>query len=158
MDAYFETFANKICEFCMKKFVLPWMRQHGVIQTYRAEIKSVDETAKTMVVERPFDEPATVRYAVSASHLTEGDNCVVFALGETSNSVVVADGMLNMLGGGGSCDHPRTARMNFSAWDSGTFTETLDSGITERYTVAFDAQGRPISITDSTGHVTEVVW
>ena len=51
----------------------------------------------------------------------------------------------------------KTAQINFSNWDNGTFSETIDGGITNSYTVAFSG-GVPVRITDAEGHITEVVW
>lgn len=52
----------------------------------------------------------------------------------------------------------KPTQLDFSAWDSGGFTETLDGGITHIFTVNFDNDGYPVRITDSVGHETEVVW
>lgn len=96
MDEHFETFAQKICDFCMRRYVLPWMRDHGVVQSYRAQIVSKDTTSKTMVIQRPFDNQVTLPYASSASTLSAGDECVVFCLGSSTNSIVVSDGKFNL--------------------------------------------------------------
>ena len=64
-------------------------------------------------------------------------------------------------GGGGSGEMPaflRTSEMDFSAWANGTFTETLEDGRVNTYTVEFDESDRPVKITDDDGHVCEVVW
>lgn len=52
----------------------------------------------------------------------------------------------------------KTTRVDFSGWDGGSFTETLDGGGVEQYSVTFDSDGRPVAITDGSSHVTEVVW
>lgn len=52
----------------------------------------------------------------------------------------------------------KTTKLDFSGWDSGSFTESVDGDITETYKVKFDADGNPVSITDSAGHTTEVVF
>lgn len=52
----------------------------------------------------------------------------------------------------------KTAVMDFSGWDSGTFSEVADGGKITRYAVDFNAAGVPTRITDDMGHVTEVVW
>ncbi len=91
----FETFARKVCEYCMKNFVIPYMKEHGVVQSYRAQVISVDAQAKTMVIQRPFDQQITIPYADSAKGLKSGDQCVVFSLGDSLNSVVFSDGNLN---------------------------------------------------------------
>ena len=95
MNNYFETFANKICEFAMKQFVLPYLKAHGNVMSYRAQVVSKDTATKTMVVQRPFDEEVTLPYSYSASNLQAGDQCLVVSLGDSSNSIVVSDGMLN---------------------------------------------------------------
>lgn len=96
MNDDFNTFVDKICDYVMKKYVMPWMREHGVIQTYRATVISKDTAAKTMDIQRPYDSTITVPYASSAANIEAGDFCTVFILGEASNAVVVADGQMNM--------------------------------------------------------------
>ena len=92
VGGYFESFAQKLCDYCMKNYVLPWMREHGVVQSYRAQVMSVDSNAQTMVIQKPFDSQVTLPYADAAGNLTAGSQCLVFVLGEASNSIVVADG------------------------------------------------------------------
>lgn len=46
----------------------------------------------------------------------------------------------------------RTTELDFTKWDSGEFTETLDGGIVVKRKVAFDAEGIPIQIKDEDGH------
>lgn len=48
--------------------------------------------------------------------------------------------------------------IDFSDWDSGMFSETLDGNIQSSFQVDFDAQNRPIKFTDSVGHETEISW
>lgn len=95
MDEFLEL-ANRICEYCMKRFVVPYLRDHGFVQSYRAKVVSVDSGAKTMIVKQPFDEQITLPYGNSAASLSAGDECIVFCLGDSSNAVVVSDGMLNL--------------------------------------------------------------
>ena len=52
----------------------------------------------------------------------------------------------------------KPTELDFSEWDNGEFTETLDGEIVEGFLVDFDAHGRPIKITDGTGHEMDVVW
>lgn len=52
----------------------------------------------------------------------------------------------------------KTTEMDFSAWDSGSFTEKLDGNKQAMYSVTFDTQGRPVKITDGSGHETAVIW
>ena len=52
----------------------------------------------------------------------------------------------------------RTTSMDFSDWDSGSFSETVDGDITQAYTVTFDGDGDPVKITDEDGHETAVIW
>ena len=92
----FETMARKIGEFIMRNFFLPWMRDHGVVMSYRAEVKSIDHDAKTMTIQRPFDNAITIPYSTSANGLTEGSQCIVFCLGDPLNATVVSDGKLNL--------------------------------------------------------------
>lgn len=52
----------------------------------------------------------------------------------------------------------KTTVMDFSGWGSGSFSETIDGGATNTYTVNFDGEGRPVKITDGEGHETAVIW
>lgn len=52
----------------------------------------------------------------------------------------------------------QTTQMDFSAWDSGHFSEIIDGGNVNSYMVQFDDQDRPVLIRDAQGHETEVVW
>jgi len=92
MNEAFETFAKKICEYCMTKYVLPWLRSHGAVQSYRAQVVSVNAANRTMVVQKPFDSEITLPYADAASGLSAGDECLVLVLGEGLNGIVVCDG------------------------------------------------------------------
>lgn len=92
----FEVFAQKICEFAMKNYVIPYIREHGIIQSYRAKVISIDHDAGTMVVQRPFDTQITLPFSSSANGLQADDQCIVFSLGDSLNSVVVSDGQLNL--------------------------------------------------------------
>ena len=56
-----------------------------------------------------------------------------------------------------SC-YPDTTAIDYSAWDSGTFTETLETGDTLEYAVEFDTSKRPIEITLPTGATAKVTW
>ena len=53
----------------------------------------------------------------------------------------------------------KTVGLNFSGWDSGTFTETVE-GVEDPYSyrVAFDDEGRPVKISDDTGFELAVTW
>ena len=53
----------------------------------------------------------------------------------------------------------KTTGLDFSKWDSGSFTETVD-GLEDifGYKVEFDGQNRPIKITDRDDHVTVITW
>lgn len=48
--------------------------------------------------------------------------------------------------------------LSLATWDGGSFSVTLDGGVTKRFNVAFDSDGRPVSVTDADGHVTTVTW
>jgi hypothetical protein len=52
----------------------------------------------------------------------------------------------------------RTDRMDFSTWDSGYFTEYVEGGQVNSYSVVFDALDRPVKITDGSGHEMAVAW
>lgn len=47
--------------------------------------------------------------------------------------------------------------LNFSAWDSGTFSETIDGGSVNSWTITFNGNV-PVKFTDGEGHETAVVW
>lgn len=99
MDSSFETLAKKICEYCMRKYVIPYLRDHGVVMGFRAEVVSKNTGTQEMTVIRPFDGASiTFPYSAntSAASLTAGDQCFVLSVGESLNSVVVSDGMLNL--------------------------------------------------------------
>ena len=51
----------------------------------------------------------------------------------------------------------RAQIIDFSGWENGYFTETLDDGSNITYGVEFDSEGRPITITDG-DHSCTVVW
>ena len=95
MAEHFETFAKKLCEYCMKNFVIPYLKEHGYIMSYRAKVISKDTSTQTMEIQKPFDNTITVPYSESASSLGAGNQCVVLSLGDSSNSIVIADGRLN---------------------------------------------------------------
>ena len=52
----------------------------------------------------------------------------------------------------------KPTELDFSGWDTGFFSETLDGGQAGSYLVDFDAQGRPVKFTDANGHETDVIW
>lgn len=51
----------------------------------------------------------------------------------------------------------RAKEMNFSGWNNGTFYEVLDNDDVVNYSISFDAQNRPILITDG-DHSCQIVW
>lgn len=55
-------------------------------------------------------------------------------------------------------NYPDTTAIDYSNWDSGSFTETLKTGDTFDYDVEFDASERPIEITLPNGATVEVKW
>lgn len=54
--------------------------------------------------------------------------------------------------------YPDTTAIDYSAWDSGSFTETIETGDTLTYTVTFDDAGQPTQITAPDGTVTAITW
>ena len=52
----------------------------------------------------------------------------------------------------------KPTQLDFSDWDGGSFSETLDGGVTHGFHVGFDESGYPVLITDADGHETEVLW
>lgn len=104
-------------------------------------------------------------YGARPDELTPGDSYIIAT--EAGARMQAGGTSLYVISGGAyvsgkkiltEADFLRTKKLDFSGWDAGYFEETLDGNITERYTVAFDSGGRPISIADSSGHITEVVW
>lgn len=56
-------------------------------------------------------------------------------------------------------NYPDTTAIDYSNFDNGSFTETLETGDTLEYTVKeFDTVGRPIEITTPNGATVEVKW
>lgn len=54
--------------------------------------------------------------------------------------------------------YPDTTAIDYSAWDSGSFSETIETGDTLTYTVTFDDAGQPTQITAPDGTVTWIDW
>lgn len=52
----------------------------------------------------------------------------------------------------------KPTELDFSDWDNGRFSETLDGGMEATFDIDFDAQDRPIKFTDGDGHETAVIW
>ena len=52
----------------------------------------------------------------------------------------------------------RPKALNFSTWNTGSFTETLDGNIENSFLVTFDSLGRPTTITEEDGHVLQITW
>ena len=66
-----------------------------------------------------------------------------------------ADGYMDLTG------LRRTTKLDLSAFEKGTFTETLEGGETAVYSVAFeevDGEKVPVAITDSEGRTTAITW
>lgn len=53
---------------------------------------------------------------------------------------------------------PNIVGIDVSAWSSGKFSETLETGDTFDYGVEFDASQRPIEVTLPTGDTVAVKW
>lgn len=98
MSEPFEVFADKLCEYSMKAYAVPYLERRGAVQSYRAKVISKNISAQTMVVQRPYDNQITLPYADSAAYLSAGDECLVLIFGESSNAIVVSDGKLSSLG------------------------------------------------------------
>ena len=92
----FEVLAKKICEYCMRNYVIPYLREHGAVFSYRAHIDSKNTGSGTMTLHRPFDNSVTIPYNGNAASLDAGDDCVVFYAGDSSNARVVSDANLNL--------------------------------------------------------------
>ena len=52
----------------------------------------------------------------------------------------------------------KPTELDFSGWDFGFFSETLDGQGADAWTVDFDEDGNPVLFTDSQGHETAVIW
>ena len=48
--------------------------------------------------------------------------------------------------------------LDFSDWDEGYFSETVDGRTAETWQITFDADGNPVKFTDAEGHETAVIW
>lgn len=48
--------------------------------------------------------------------------------------------------------------LDFSGWDNGTVSETMDGGGVNSWAITFDGNNRPVKFTDGAGHETTVVW
>jgi len=58
----------------------------------------------------------------------------------------------------GMDSYPHTTAINYSGWDNGSFSETLETGDTLSYAVTFNADGQPEKITAPGGAVTQISW
>lgn len=52
----------------------------------------------------------------------------------------------------------KPVELDFSGWDNGYFSETLDGNVTNGYVIDFDEDDRPHWITDGAGHETIIYW
>lgn len=53
----------------------------------------------------------------------------------------------------------RTTAMRFTDWDDGVFRERIEGQADAiEYHVEFDGQGRPVKISDNSGHATDIYW
>ena len=59
-----------------------------------------------------------------------------------------------------SMSSKRTVKLDFTSFDSGSFTETLENSAdpTITYDVDFDGSGRPVKLTCSDGHTMDIIW
>lgn len=48
--------------------------------------------------------------------------------------------------------------LDFSDWDNGTVSETMDGNLVNSWAITFDGNNRPTKFTDGAGHETTVVW
>lgn len=99
MDEAFERFARRVCEFCMERFVVPYLRERGYVMSYRAQVVRAGSSAGTLVVQRPFDAEVTLPCTTAAAELTAGAQCLVLAFGDSSNAIVASDGSFDLGGG-----------------------------------------------------------
>lgn len=52
----------------------------------------------------------------------------------------------------------KPTEIDFSGWDNGSFSGTFDGNVVESFTVDFDANDRPVKISDLDGHETVITW
>ena len=64
----------------------------------------------------------------------------------------LADGYMDLYG------LRKPTELDFSNWDNGLVTETLDGDGVSSWIITFDANDRPIKFVDGDGHETDVVW
>lgn len=121
---------------------------------YKAQV-TANNGDGTLTVIRPFDDTAvTLRCPPGLAEEAEaGDQVLVVALGSMSNAFVLCRADLTGLGSG----TPLTAELDFSGWDAGYFSETLDNGDNYVYLVEFDSSNRPVKIYDES-HECTVIW
>ena len=72
--------------------------------------------------------------------------------GGIKNGIFVGDSYTDIVG------LRKTTEIDFSNWDNGYFSEIVDGARTNSYTVTFDANDRPVKITDAANHETVVIW
>ena len=90
----FRTFADRIGQYVMEKFVKPNAAQY--VSYYRATVTQAASSGK-ITVQKPFDNPVALPYVGSAAGLTVGSQCVVLVFGSESNACVLGDGTLSNL-------------------------------------------------------------
>lgn len=127
--------------------------QHS-LDGYKASVVSNNGDG-TLTVVRPFDtQTMTVRCPPGlAEEAAVGDQVIVIALGSMSNAFALCRTDLSGLGG----RFPFPTELDFSEWDNGFFSETMDNGDVFNYLVEFDGSNRPVKIYDET-HECTVVW
>ena len=76
---------------------------------------------------------------------------------ENSRNLVRSGGVFDAIQASGGGDFPVPTELDFSEWDNGFFSETMENMDVFYYLVEFDGSNRPIKIYDET-HECTVVW
>lgn len=99
MTGNVEKTGDTIGRYLMKHFVEPRLRRS--VSFYRAVVVSPASNGR-IVVQRPEEsETKTLKCSDAAASLQTGDQCVVLVFGAAANAVVIGDGSLSGIGGGG---------------------------------------------------------
>lgn len=96
LNADMKLIADSIGKYIMATYVEPRLAKS--VSYYRAQVVTPLNSAGKIEVRRPYDETTLLLPCTgSAETLVAGEQCLVFVLGDASNSVIVGDGLLKNL-------------------------------------------------------------